>query len=327
MSHALLARRGRIAWSSVGAGVLAFGCLVPDIELVDDLPNGAAGSAGRAGASQSGSSNEGGEPTSEGGSESSAGQPSDGGAPGQSGAAGSALGGASGGRAGSGGSGGGSVSTEIPELDVCSGTTYQVCDDFEGALSAGWPAGVAGTPMTDAPSGDAVLVANYQFQPQLQLDFTTMSVSFWVRFQTKADQRFVSFAQGTDEFGLGMEHEQARFIHGGAEGIIAPTDDTKTRVLTPLTWICVQLRVDALMSVIDARIVVPGDAPVDLPPLDNTPTEGEDLNWHEQSGPPLIDSGHLTFGQEGAYQELDDVVVGEYDEATVCDRYLEAIAN
>lgn len=320
---------GRAAGLSLSAGLVAFGCLVPDIELVDRLPDSGAGAAGRGGEGQSGSGSEGGEPTSEGGADpGSAGEPARGGEQSRSGAGGAAEtgGSGSGGTAGAGGSGG-TIATEIPELNACATNTYQVCDDFEGQLSDGWPPGFEATAVTDAPSGGAVLVADYGFQPQLRLSFTAISVSFWVRLETNTDQRFISFAQGNDEFGLGMEHDRARFLHSGTDGMIAPTDDNRTRLLSAMTWMCVQLRVDALTSVIESRIVVPGDAPFDLPPLDDTPTTDEDADWHQQSGPPLIDSGILIFGQQGAYQQFDDVVVGDYDQQTLCDLYLEAVGG
>lgn len=316
MSQAPRFGRAPVSWLSLSAGLIAFGCLVPDIELVDDLP----GSAGHGGEGQSGSASEGGEHF----SDSSGGEPTEGGEQGVGGSSGSSAGNDWGGAVGT----GGAPSSDIPELGVCASGSYQVCDDFEGMLSDGWPPGITGTALTDAPSGDAVLVVDFGFQPELQLSFTAISVSFWVRLQNKADQRFISFTQGTDELGLGIEHEQARFIHSGMEGVIAPSDDNKTRLIAPATWFCVELRVDQVAARIESRIVVPGDSPVTLPVLDNTPTEGEDDYWNASlAGNWEIDSGKLIFGQNGAYQEFDDVVVGDYDEQTLCDRYLEAIAN
>lgn len=329
MCPASQCRPGRAAGLLLSAGLIAFGCLVPDVELVDRLPDTAAGAANRGGEGHSGSESEGGEPTNEAGAEpGSAGETAEGGAQSQSGAGGAAQtgGSADGGTTVTGGSGGSTV-TGIPELNACATNTYLVCDDFEGQLSDGWPPGFAATAVTDAPSGGSVLVADYGFQPQLQLSFTAISVSFWVRLESNTDQRFISFAQGNDELGLGMEHDRARFLHSGTDGIIAPTDDNRTRLLSAMTWMCVQLRVDALTSVIESRIVVPGDAPFDLPPLDDTPTTDEDADWHQQSGPPSIDAGRLIFGQQGAYQQFDDVVVGDYDQQTLCDIYLEAVGG
>jgi hypothetical protein len=325
MSAAAAGRSGRAVWLSLSAGLIAFGCVVPDIELVDSLPDSAAGSGGRGGEGQSGSASEGGELSNEAGADSGGA-----GAPSESGAGGAAGGNtaAHGGTAGSAGSAG-SMSSEIPELDVCTtGNSFQVCDDFEARLSSGWPPGLAATIISDAPSGQAVLVKDYAFQHQLQLDFTAISVSFWVRLASRTDQRILSFKQGMHEFGLGMEGDRARFMHSGFEALVAPSDDNKTRLLAPATWFCVELRVDTTGASIESRVVVPGDAPYPLPVLDDLATAGEDDEWN--AGLPdswQIESGALVFGEEGSYQEFDDVVVGDYDEQTLCDRYLEAVTN
>jgi hypothetical protein len=324
-------RPGHAVGLSLSAGFVAFGCLVPDIELVASLPDSVAGATGReGGAGEPGSSSTGGEPTHEAGADAGgAGEPGQGGAHSQSGAGGTAGAGSSAGGA-SAGTGGSSTShgSEIPELNACATDTYRVCDDFEDPLSDHWSPGLSGTPASDAPSGEAVLVKDYAFQHQLMLDFTAISVSFWVLLESRTDQRIVSFKQGMHEFGLGMEHDRARFMHSGIEGLVAPSDDNKTRLLAPATWLCLELRVDTFGGSIESRVVVPGDPAFPLPALDNMPTAGEDDEWN--AGLPggwQIESSGLVFGEEGSYQKFDDVLIGEYDQQTLCDIYLEAVGG
>lgn len=304
-------------------------CLVQDVELVDRLPGASGGSGGDdAGASggmagssnSSGSQNEGGDPS----SGAAGGDDSGGGAGASSG--GSPPGGSAGaGAGGSGGSGPGTIS-EIPQnlLDCGSVSNPYVCDDFETQLSPQWPPGTTPANVVDAPSGKLGLAVNFNETHELPVDLTAMSISFWVRFPSPTDQRFLSFRDETtlQEFGIGIEHERARWIYADMTSpAVAPEMNSLTRTLGVNTWVCVQLRVDLFTSTFDASVVVPGDAPVVLPVLDKTATAGHDDLWNKNFPNWTANSGSIIFGQLGVSQEFDDVLVADYDTETLCEKF------
>jgi hypothetical protein len=327
-----MARSKQHAVLALSASLLG-ACLVQDVELVDMLPGGGGSGSGGEGASSSGgmagtpsssgSQNEGGDPgTGAVGGEDTAGSSSGGTAEGGSGG--------STGMAGSGGSGSPTRPEIPPNLLTCSDPTYYVCDTFEDPLSSPWPPGTAGQDVTDAPSGELGLVVNYNETHTLPVDLTAMSVSFWVRFPSPTDQRFLSFQEVTtlNEFGLGIEHERARWIYPDmAAPAVAPEQNSLTRILPIDTWVCVQVRADVFANTYDAMVVVPGDAPVTLPVLDKNPTAGEDESWNSAFPGWSTNSGAIIFGQIGVYQEIDDVLVAEYDAETLCEKFVSLDSN
>jgi hypothetical protein len=313
-------------------------CLVQDVELVDQLPGGGGAAATGGKASSAGSPSASGSQN-EGGGEEPGAAGRDAGGNDAGGSAGSASGGATqGGSAGSGmsgspsmgGTGTGSPSAIPPGLLSCSDVVAYVCDNFEDQLSSQWPPGTAPADIADAPSGNQGLVVDYAETYALPVDLTAMSISFWVRFPSPTDQRFLSFQDATtlQEFGIGIEHERARWIHPDmAAPAVVPEQNTLTRVLDVDTWVCVQLRVDLLTHTFDASVVVPGDGPVALPVLDKDPTPGQDELWNTSFPDWTANGGVLVFSEAGVYQEFDDVLVGDYDAETLCERFVAFDAN
>lgn len=302
-------------------------CLVQDVELVDSLPGasgsgsgGESASGGMAGSSSNaGSQNEGGDP-----STGATGGDDSGGDAGTS-SGGSAPGGSAG-ASGSGGSGPGTMSS-IPQnlLDCGSVVNPYVCDTFETQLSPQWPPGTTPGNVIDAPSGKLGLIVNYTETHTLPVDLTALSVSFWVRFPSRTDQRFVSFQDAATlrELGLGIEHERARWIYPDeTEAAVAPESNGLTRLLSIDTWACFQARADLFAYTFDAMVVVPGDAPVTLPTLDQNATPEVDEAWNANFPGWTVSNGQLIFGQPGVYQELDDVLVADYDAETLCEKFV-----
>jgi hypothetical protein len=323
------------------SAVLVSACLVQDVELVDRLPGGGGGAAGGGGAGgkgssagslgSSGSQNEAGEDAGLGGGDSggtdSGGNAGDGsGGTAQGGSAGSDMGGS----ATMGGTGTGSPTVIPAGLLTCDTPTPYVCENFEGQLGNQWPPGIAPAAIADAPSGTQGLAVDFAQTYPLAVDLTAMSISFWVRFPSPTDQRFLSFQDATtlQEFGIGIEHEQARWIYPDMSApAVVPEQSSLTRVLNVDTWVCVQLRVDLLTHTFDASVVVPGDAPVALPVLDKDATTGEDELWNTSFPNWTANSGTIIFSQAGVYQEFDDVLVGDYDAQTLCEKFVAFDAN
>ena len=334
MRRVAVSTRGLVV-SLLGAA-LGVACLVKDVELVERLPgDGRAGDSGSSGSSSTaGTQNEGGEDAaggdgSSGGSSQTGGTPS--GGKNMGGSAGNNPGGSAGSDpgGGSGGSGGssGNSPTEIPDpLLTCGDPNYYVCDDFESTLAPQWAPGMLASTSPDAPSGTHVLLSEFQAQ-MLSVDLQAMSISFWVRVDGSYDQRIVSFRneETLEYFGLGIEEARARWLHtdaGGVPVVAAPSADNKTRQLQPNTWFCVELRADHLGGAYESRVVVPGDPPFTLPILDHNPTTGEDDTWNASFPDWRATAAFVTFGQDGAYQEYDDVLVADYDVQTLCEAFL-----
>lgn len=321
-------------WQSpapVLSALLLGACLVQDVELVDSLP-GAAGGGGKgssAGASSTaGSANEGGEDPGaaggdSGGSDSGGSAGNAGGGSEQGGSGGSDSSGSAG--MNQGGTGMGTPSDIPAGLLNCDDPNYYLCDTFEDQLASQWPPGTAAQDIVNAPSGSQGLIVNYTSTHTLPVDLDAFSASFWVRFPSLTDQRFVSFQDVTtlQEFGFGLEHERARWIypHMSAATAVVPEVNSLTRLLSVDTWVCVQLRVDLSTFSFDASVVVPGDAPVALPVLDKNPTTGADEVWNTDFPDWTANGMSLIFGQAGVYQEIDDVLVGDYDAQTLCEKF------
>jgi hypothetical protein len=336
-SVTLLNQHPRGAVAVLTSLLLAGACVVPDVELVASLPGVAgSGSGGKAGAAQAGTTSEAGEDSDEGGgdsggSSSSAGDASQGGNQNQGGDAGAVNAGGTAGASGSAGTSGsgGSAPTAIPELNACDDSLYFSCDDFENGTQGVWLPGTPPAVSDDAPSGQHILTSDYQ-ENRLQMQLGNIKVSFWVRLVSLADQRVLSFFDGNQSmFGLGIEESRLRwqYFDVAANNItaVAPSDNAKTRLIPTDEWFCLEVTVLPPNS-LEALVVIPGVAPYELPVLDGTATVGEDQVWNTTYPNWFINTNvALLFGQEGAYQEYDDVLVNAHDQPSLCDLYLMAI--
>jgi len=333
---------GRGVVLSVLAGALAFGCLVQDVELVDTLPgegNGAVGNTSGAGSpSHAGNSS-----SSDGGEDAAAGDGSGGSKPSAGSAAGGQAGAMSpggsgganpGGSAGSAGmnQGGSNDPGAIPDLQSCPDPLYILCDNFETGADSQWSTTPTPEQITDAPSGQYVLESDF-VPERLQLTFTSLKVSFWVRIQTEADQPILSFfSNNQDKIRLGLEESRLRWTYwsGAAQStgnVRIPQNNAASRLLPIGSWFCLELAISANPKSLDARVVIPGDAtgPFAMPTVDGNPTAGIDDQWNMSYNWGVNGNAGLFFGDDGAYQEFDDVMVGAFDQKTLCELYEETL--
>lgn len=334
--------KSRSAALALLASALAGACLVKDVELVESFADGGKSSGGNS--SNAGSPSSAGSSSSDGGEDAAAGEGSGGSEP-SAGNGGSPAGGVTqGGASGSGGTtsggmagmnqGGSNTPLEIPDLGVCGnnlpGTRF--CDDFEQGTTGEWPPGIEPQVSQEAPSGSFVLIKDFQQPISLSVPMDAVSISLWAKFDGLYDQRVISFRDlnGQFAFGLGREAGLARWIYAeeaNPETIVSPDDENLTRSLDPQQWFCLQIRADIAGNTFEARVVVPGDPPFDLPILDRNPTSGVDQVWNSDIFAWGAAADELIFGQEGAYQQFDDVLIGDYDTQTLCDLFIESGAN
>jgi hypothetical protein len=333
----LASHHRKVALALLSAGLFG-ACVVKDVQLVDRLPGdaGAGGSGGNT--SDAGSPSGAGKTSSaDGGEDATAGE--------GSGATQSTAGTDSGGNGGTtpGGSGGaspgGSAGTNqggtnnpvmIPDLQSCPDASYFVCDNFETGASDGWQSGPVPKEVADAPSGEHVLAL--AFVPErLQLMFQAVKVSFWVRLDTVSDQPFLSFFSGNqDKVQLGLEESRFRWTFWSAASqstgaVRVPQNNADSRLLPIGFWFCVEMSVQVTPQRLDARVVIPGATPFVMPTVDADPTPGVDEQWNMSYPWAVNGNAGFGFGIDGAYQEIDDVMIGAFDQKTLCELYEESL--
>jgi hypothetical protein len=309
----------KIVTSSLG-GALVAACVVPNVELVDQLPGG--GSAGK-NAAGSASRNAGGSET--------AGTPPDGegGEPMASGGEGP-LGGAS--TAGSAGTAG--VGGPFPAISVCdTDGGFAWCEPFtdKGAVNT-WnspPLVVACDTGDQCPSAPGYLQAQQEPSPDLDLNLELgAKVSFWARFEIQMDEVFINFYINSDlrpvKFGVEGDHYRWRFGNNTDGERSAPSSPQKSPYATAGTWACIELVRSE--SALKARVVPFGKKAVELPVVDFEATAGEDDTWVPFYPAPSFDfTGQFSFGQSGSESVfIDEIAIGPLDSLSTCDHYLQS---
>jgi hypothetical protein len=330
------ARQGQNLALALLPAALVGACLVKDVELVDRLPGDAGGSGGNT--STAGSPSGAGKTSSgDGGEDAAAGDGSGGTQPsagsdsgGQAGAMSpGGTGGAPGGSAGM-NQGGSEDPITIPDLQSCPDPNYFLCDNFEAGAADEWQSGPVPKVIADAPSGEHVLAANF-VPERLALVFQAVKVSFWVRLENMSDQPFLSFfSNNQDKVQLGLEESRLRWTFWLAStqenGLVRiPQNNAAARLLPIGSWFCVEVAIQATPKVLDARVVIPGATPFVMPTVDGDPSAGIDDQWNMNYNWGVNSNAGLFFGIDGAYQEFDDVMIGAFDQKTLCELYEESL--
>ncbi|HVY30167.1 MAG TPA: hypothetical protein VHB79_26600 [Polyangiaceae bacterium] len=323
--------RSLLLVSCLAACVTVPSCLVPNKELVDSLPSSGGGTAGASdsvggdGSESAGTSSIAGKAGQSGGGSSNAGTGSGGKSSGGSGGNGDNGGTSSGGTGmmGDGGSateGGGAPGWHFGDATSCSGT-FLFCDDFE-KINQAWPPGAQWTRgvQSDAPSGTHVMQTGFHDAP-LGFHHAEFSLSFWVRFTSKADQAFITWPRAQGDLYFGLEESVFRFRFSSNPPTVAPEKlaDSLNAVIN--TWTCVKLVAKA--QEIRATVTVLGQKPIELPVIGGTADPGIDqLLLQSTPGSQLaFDIGDWFLADPGTDIELDDVRVGSAAQRTICDEY------
>jgi hypothetical protein len=301
---------------SVGVSALFQACLVPDKQLVDELPSESGAGVGARGGSDSSN-----------GAEAGAGEVSDGG----TGTAGGSANAGKGGSGNAGSSGSGVAGSEVtvggaPAAyhGACGGDLFLFCDDFEQD-NGGWPASGQWTREStdDAPSGNHVMVTGFHAVPT---DFqeAAFSLSFWVRFGSLADQAFVTWPTPVGDLYFGLEASVFRFRLGATPPEVAPELTKYTRSAVVDTWTCVEIIVDANEA--RASVLVADQQSVELAVLGGAPDAGIDQKLLQAIPGGHVDyaSGKWSLGEAGTSVQIDDVRLGQPNQPTVCQEHLAA---
>jgi hypothetical protein len=323
-------RRAALAFSLCGASI-AVACLVPDVELVDRLPNGAAGAtlggsaAGKSSPPTGGDDSPGAESSGgagQGGSSAAHGGTANGGSEPGAGTAGSS--------AGKDGSGGDGPLTWMFTGNGACGTDAQplFCDDFEMERPMNWSA----TPLwervtiADAPSGTQGLRSSFHEAPMGSSPATSgFNLSFWVRFGSLTDQAFITWSLSTGPaLSFGLEGSSFRFLVAANPPVSAPELEKYTRGAIVDKWTCVEIvNVNATFQ---ATVTVFGEDPVALSPIGGSADPGIDQMLLQAI--PLqsivIDSSIWRLADPGTDIELDDVRVVDAQGRSVCREFIEA---
>jgi hypothetical protein len=324
-------RLKRIAVLTLAAGV-AVACLVPNVELVEQLPS--EGNKGGTTAGGAGDSEAGAPAPSEGGEPSSAGS-SNGGASSGTDAAGSSNGGTSNAGTGNGGTsnaghGGSSGEWVFSGSGACDGQDPALfCDDFEMPRLSNWGAGPLWerNAIAGAPSPTHVMQTAYKDAAMLVSSMPTsgFNVSFWVRFPSLTDQAFISWPVANGNLSFGLEESSFRFRLDSNPVTVAPELPKYTRGAAVDTWTCVEIDV-AQDGIFQATVTVFGEQPLELAALGGTPSPGIDEKLLQAvPGQALtLGSGAWTLGQVGAALDFDDVRVVTIGKQSVCQEFLAA---
>ena len=319
------------------AAAVAVACLVPNVELVEQLPS--EGNQGGTTAGGAGDSEAGAPAPSEGGEPSSAGSSNSGASSGGTDAAGSSNGGTSNGGTGNGGTsnaghggsaGGGSGEWMFSGSGACDGQEPALfCDDFEMQRLSNWGAGPLWerNAITGAPSPTHVMQTAYKDATMLVSSMPTsgFNVSFWVRFPSLTDQAFISWPVANGNLSFGLEESSFRFRLDSNPVTVAPELPKYTRGAAVDTWTCVEIDV-AQDGIFQATVTVFGEEPLELAALGGTPSPGIDEKLLQAvPGQALtLGSGAWTLGQVGAALDFDDVRVVTIGKPSVCQEFLAA---
>jgi hypothetical protein len=312
--------------SALGGGLLVVACVVPDVDLVDQLPGGGSGGAASGAASGKGGSSGAASGTTSG----KGGTDGEGGEPGPSGGTQSSTGGAAG-TAGNGGTAG--MVAAFPQKSVCeSGGDFAWCEPFplDGPKNA-WTDVTAMEHLLECqreqcPSPPGYLSTTFQpATPDLNLaPDLGAKVSFWARLEKQQDDVFVSFElNGPTPIKFGVEGDHFRWRYGTVPAeTSAPSSDLNSPEATAGTWACIELV--RAQSRLKARVVVYGQEAVQLPDVDFQPTAGEDDAWSDQFPGTAFDfTGNFYFGQVGSSVAIDEITIGTVTSLSTCDYYLQ----
>ncbi len=323
-----------VTFSLWGASV-ALACVVPDVDLVDQLPSHTAGKNQGGSAAGKASQPAGGDGTVVGG-ESFGGTDSGGATGGRGGtvnggsSAGTAPGtaGTAGSTAGSSSVGGGPTDWVFSGKGACdAGHPTAFCDDFEGTLGSAWPAGKPWTTpsINDAPSGSHAMRTGFHAAPMgYSSGVNDFNLSFWVRFPTKTDQAFITWTVNGIAMTFGLEASSFRFRREGNPAVVAPELDQYTRGADVDTWTCVEI--ENVGSTFETTVTAFGDAPVKLATLGGTADAGIDKSLLDSVPGKMVnvDQAIWALGDPGTDIEIDDVRVVSPGEASVCKDFLDA---
>lgn len=331
----------RVTAGSFVAAALVVACVVPDVELVDRLPDDGSAGAGNGGSgadsgngASSGANGEGGVPDGAAGARDMTGGTATGGDDANGGSAGSSGGAGSSGSAGRAGSSGSESGGDFPTPGACDDAAgnFSWCESFSGGPDKLWSTILTGLiedcEAGECPSPPGYLTTGYQeATPELQLDpDIELKISFWARYDVAQDEVFVSFGLtgGNLPVKFGVEGNRYRFRYGDTPNeVSAPSASNKTAAAQPGVWACIEIlrAVDRLT----ARVVPFGKAAVQLPSVDTQATAGEDDTWVPFVNLASYDyDGSWYFGYAGNDVEIDDITVGTPDSKSACDYYLEA---
>jgi hypothetical protein len=327
----------RVTTTSFAAAALVAACVVPDVELVDQLPSeGSAGDeSGGGGSGGSDVSGQGGAPDASGGAQDMAGGTAVGGDEANGGSAPVSGSSGSSGSSGNAGSSGSETGGDFPTPGACDDAdgNFSWCESFgSGAPNKPWSTIltglIEGCEAGECPSPPGYLTTgNQEATPDFQLDpDIELKVSFWARYDVPQDEVFVSFglSGGSLPVKFGVEGNRYRFRYGDTPNeVSAPSAANKTAAAQPGVWACIEIlrAVDHLT----ARVVPLGKAAVQLPNIDTQATAGEDDTWVPFVNLASYDyDGSWYFGYAGNDVEIDDITVGTPDSKSTCDYYLQA---
>lgn len=331
-----MVRSRQVLLALLGAAAVV-ACLVPNVELVEELPGRGGTTTSAAGAGEGGdvTQTEGGEPARAGST--AGGEPSGGsglGGRGGSTPAGSGPGGQGGSSPGgtsgapSGGSGGSSpVTWAFSGQGACDAAVPPLfCDDFEVQRLSNWGAGPLWQriQLADAPSPTRVMDTVFKEAPMSFVKPSgPFSVSFWVRFPSLTDQHFITWPLTDGNLSFGLEESSFRFQLDSSPITIAPELPKHTRGATVDTWTCVEIDV-VPDGELKATVTVFGEAPFELATLGGTPTPGVDEKMLQAVPGETLTLGETswTLGKVGVELQIDDVRVAASTQPSVCDDFV-----